>query len=157
MDGLFYAVAAKDRRIVPAAGPAQPLAQARHGRRRSDLRDARYGADIDSQLKGRRANGCRGALALLQHALRFLPDLPRKATVVRPELIGETLPLAASPQQVGEQLDVAAAVRKNEIVPSPERREKMLADRQLAAGHEILELGVFRTCALRRFNFKARS
>src|ERR1019366_10383300 len=98
---------AKDGRLARlAARAAEALTQASDRRRRSDLRDALDAADVYAQLERSSADGGRGCDSELQGNLCVFAEFSREAPVVRPELVGNAIPFALPPEEIGVELDL---------------------------------------------------
>src|SRR5262249_26231863 len=89
----------------PAAGAAEPLAQAGNGRRRADLGDRIQRADVDAQLQGGGADRGHGGGRVLEPLLDVLADLLGQAAVVGEEPGPYPGPRGALGEHVGVNLD----------------------------------------------------
>ena len=139
LDLRLLDVAAQHRGSAVSPGAAQALAQAGDGGRRTDLRDALDGADVDPQLQGGGADGGGRPRAVFDRGLGVFPQLAGEAAVVRPELGRDAQRVALPAQQVGVELHVAPPVGEDQMMAAAQPFEEMPADIDRIAGDEVLQ------------------
>ena len=142
-DLRFDGVHAQDRGLAgTTARPPQALPQRGHRPRRADLPDARHLADVDPEFQGGGADRGDRQPAPAQPFLHEGAVFPRQAGVVRKELLRQVAGVADPAQQVGEELDILAAARIDEVVPSAQMLEEVLRHRPArAALRDLLFFG----------------